>query len=1122
MRLYRYLILYLIAVSLYTIVKPAISADNSVDARIVKSYGRLPLSFVENKGQLDKRARYVITGPKASAFFRNDGVTFDMWDASKKAKQDNKPKLRKHAVLKLTFKGADPKCRVEGIDTLPGKVNYMIGNDKSKWHTNVPTCRGVIYKNVWQGIDIIYRGDRSQLKYDIRVNPDADIRKVRLQYDGVEKIWLDKKGDLHIKTAVTEFIEKVPGIYQEKAGKKIDVIGGYRLMDKKTVGFSVRNADPSLPLVIDPASDLIYSTFLGGNDGSESGAGIAVDSNGCVYVMGVTSSTNFPTTSGALLAGNDLFITKLNPSGSQLVYSTFLGGSYTEDGADIAVDSAGCAYVTGYTRSYNFPTTPGALDTVLSDGGNDPSDQDGFVTKLNANGSALLYSTYLGGSGIDEGKSIAVDAIENAYVTGWTRSPDFPTTPDAYDTEFDGGQDGFVIELNQLLTSPVYSTFLGGDNVDTSDDIAIDSSGCVYVSGWTNSSDFQTTVGAYSTTGGGGFVVKLDETGRDLVYSTFTGPSSSHIAIDSLGCVYLGGNGVRKLSDDGSHIIYSTIIKGSSSDQIRAIAVDSSGCAYVTGFTRSSDFPITEGAFSTSLNGTQDAFITKLNASGDILLYSTFLGGNDADLFYHDDSRAIAVDSSGYAYVTGSTSASDFPTTPEAFDTSFNWNPDELGDAFVAKLNMRLLKPDLIIKAGAESSYSGTGIFNTDGTDQTKSLTTSPGQKVTYAFKVINAGRENDSFKIKGPVGEIGWIVKYSDLTTGAEITSLMVGSGWSSGIIVPGASKGICVTVKPDASITAGAVYEMLITATSDGDNTKTDVVKAVTNFVGTYKTDMLIKSGTEASYSGLGTINTDGNNQTKSQNVSVGQKVICAFRAFNAGNANDSFKISGPAGGNGWTVKYLDLSTNADVTSQVIGSGWSTGVIAPRINKGVYAQIKPDATVPLGSTITLTITGRSESDNTKTDVVKSIATCVAGYKPDLTIKNGSEAVYAGIDIFNTDGTNQTKSQSASAGQKVTYSFRIKNSGYMSDSIKITGTAGGAGWSVKYYDLASVDITSQVTGSGWLSGTLAPGTDKGFFVKVSPDASVTSGASKTVLITATSVGDVTKKDVVKAVTTVP
>ncbi|MHB1458706.1 MAG: M6 family metalloprotease domain-containing protein [Armatimonadota bacterium] len=431
-------------------------------------------------------------------------------------------------------------------------------------------------------------------------------------------------------------------------------------------------------------------------------------------------------------------------------------------------------------------------------------------------------------------------------------------------------------------------------------------------------------------------------------------------------------------------------------------------------------------------------------------------------------------------------------------------------------------KPDMLIKTGIESSYSGTDVFNADGTNQSKSQNAAPNQKVIFVFKVKNSGDASDSFKITGPAGGSGWSVKYFDLSTNADVTSQVTGSGWTSGALAIGASKGIYVNVKPDATVAVGSTKALLMTAASETDSNAIDVVKATTSFIGTYKTDMLIKSGVEATYSGLGTFSTDGNNQTKSQNVSSGQKIIFAFRAQNAGNAYDSFRITGPAGGSGWSVKYYDLTTNAEVTSQVTGAGWVSGLIAPRTNKGVYANIKPDATVPVGSTITLVVTAVSESDNTKLDVVKAITTCINTYQPDILIKNGADASYIGAGILNADGTNQTKSQYASAGQKAIYSFRVMNAGFLSDSFNITGTTGGNGWSVKYYDLASVDITSQVTGSGWLSGTVAPGTDMGFFMKVSPDGTLTSGSVKTVFITATSVGGSTKKDVAKAVTTVP
>ncbi|MHB1455860.1 MAG: DUF7948 domain-containing protein, partial [Armatimonadota bacterium] len=941
---------------------PAFSADGKMNARVTKSYGKLPLSFVENKGQMDKRARFLIRGPRASAFFRNDGVTFDLWDASKKDRLNKKdmlnkaepvkapkPEKRQHAVLKLTFKGADPKCRVEGMDKLPGTTNYMIGNDKSKWHTDVPTYKGVIYKNVWRGIDVIYRGDRNQLKYDIRVNPRADIRKVQLRYDGAQKMWLDKKGTLHIKTAVTEFIEKVPGIYQEKDGKQIPVTGGYRLLDKKTVGFSVKDVDPSLPLVIDPASDLVYSTFLGGtgsqNGWGDTGLGIAVVSSGCAYVTGSTCSTDFPVKLGSYRTSNsgdvDVFIAKLNSSGNDLEYSTYIGGYSFDEGSRIAIDSAGCAYVVGSTSSNDFPTTPGAFD-------NTNANSDAFIVKLNHSGNALIYSTFLGAGNFknDRGRDIAIDSSGCAYITGTTDAwTEFPTTPEAFDRT---GSGGFVTKLNSTGTELIYSTLINEADPKA---IAVDSSGCAYITGTVHHSAFPTTPGAFDTTYNSGvqvgdaFVTKLNALGTGLVYSTFLGGTpkaysgddyGEDIAIDSAGCAYVAGSThcpdfpttegaydrslgfecdvfVTKFNPSGSGLEYSTFLGGSYYDYGYSIALDSSGCAFISGAPYSQDFPVTPGAYETSYNGDFDLFIAKFNASGSSLEYSTFIGGSGSGRYGHPPS--IALDSSNCLYMVGCTESSDFPTTPGAFDTTSN---GDHGDVFTMKFFISTHKPDMLIKMGGETSYAGLDIFNTDGTDQTKTQNASVDGTATYSFQVENAGNVDDSFTITGPVDEEGWIVRYYDPNTNDDITSQVTGSGWNSGVLTPGENNGIYATVRPDATVQHGSTRTMLITATSEADDTKIDVVKAVTTSIANRKPDLLIKPGTESIYTGTEIFNTDGSNQTKSMNAAPNQKVTYSFKVKNAGDTNDSFKITAPTGGSGWIVKYYDLSTNAEVTSQ------------------------------------------------------------------------------------------------------------------------------------------------------------------------------------------------------------
>jgi len=404
-------------------------------------------------------------------------------------------------------------------------------------------------------------------------------------------------------------------------------------------------------------SALVYSTYLGGNNQDE-GLGIAIDASGNAYVTGVTDSSNFPITSGAFQTSNggqyDTFITKLNESGSALLYSTYLGGSNDDWVAGIAIDGSGNAYVTGWTSSPDFPTTPGAFQT------SPPGAQNAFVTKLNAVGSAPVYSTYLGGVGPSGGGSgIAVDASGNAYVIGHAETSDFPTTPGAFQTTYGGERDAFVSKLDAVGSALIYSTYLGGSNLDFGSGIAVDASGSAYVTGATYSSNFPTTPGAFQTTHRGhedAFVSKLNAAGSALLYSTYLG----------------GGGGASGIG----------------------IAVDTSGNAYLTG-AAGAGFPTTPGAFQTTFGGgtscsgspCSDAFVGKLNATGSALLYSTYLGGSGSDY-----GNAIAIDASHNAYVTGNAgctisgdmcAGANFPTTPGAFQTTFGGGNS---DAFVAKM----------------------------------------------------------------------------------------------------------------------------------------------------------------------------------------------------------------------------------------------------------------------------------------------------------------------------------------------------------------------------------------------------------------------------------------------------
>ena len=670
--------------------QPAAAATKQ---QALDAYGKLPLAFVPNAGQTDARVRFEAQAGAASFFFTPRAVVFSL------------ARKRQRTALRLGFLGTSPTSRIEGERLGPGRVNYLIGRDPAKWHTGLRTYHQLVYRGLWPGIDLRLRGVGGTLKYEFLVRPGARVDDIRLAYRGASGLRLTRGGALLVGTSLGVLRDRAPRTYQRVGGRLIAVPSRFALAGKRAYGFAVGRYDAGRALVIDPG--LTYSTYLGGagREFQGSGLGLALDSAGSVYVSGGTNSADFPTTPGAFdrtLDGvGDGFVTKLNPAGSALVYSTFLGGSSSDGGHAIAVDSAGNAYVMGNTQSTDFPTTAGAFDTTFN------GTIDAFVTKLNATGSALAYSTFLGGAQDDLGFGIAVDVAGNAYTTGLTASPDFPTTPGAFDTTFNGGSDAYVTELSLTGSALVYSTFLGGSSGDIGARIAVDSTGNAYVVGQTGSPDLPTTSGAFDTTYNGGpdgdvFVTKLNAIGSALVYSTYLGGSQNEpedattqitnvgLALDSAGSVYVSGGTnsadfpttpgafdrtldgvgdgfVTKLNPAGSALVYSTFLGGASDDQTLGVALDPAGIAYVTGSTRSPDFPTTPGAFDTTWNGGNDAFVTELNVAGSALVYSTFLGGA-----LDDEGFGIALDSAGNAYLNGLTASVDFLTTPGAFDTTCN------------------------------------------------------------------------------------------------------------------------------------------------------------------------------------------------------------------------------------------------------------------------------------------------------------------------------------------------------------------------------------------------------------------------------------------------------------------
>lgn len=695
-------------------------------AKLAAGYGRLPLQFEANMGQTDTHVRFMAKAGGGTLFLTdteavltlpiqnvNKEISLKPFDMMRSIEKQ-KPSPTKFTVLRMKLTGASKMVQVSGVNKLPGIVNYFRGNDPRKWHSNIPTYRKTKFVGVYKGVDMVYYGSQDgKLEYDFVVKPGANPKQIKLAFSGATKARVTRDGDLALKTEAGEVVWHKPVTYQLVKCKREKIECAYKLEfgdGKPSVEFAVASFDKSQPLVIDPA--IQFSTYVGGSEDDTSSC-ITVDSNGSAYITGTTNSVNFPTTAGAFQTVFSRiypstvigFVTKLSADGSSIVYSTYLGGSTGDEAVSIAVDSQGNAYVTGVAVSTDFPTTAGALQTVSN--GNSLA----FITKLNANGSSLIYSTYIGGDGDAIGIGIAIDSIGYAYITGYTDSNKFPTTPGAFQrAKSPTARTAYVLKLSTNGTSLIYSTFIGGSDADLGYYIALDRFGNAYITGVISSPDFPITPGAAQVKIGGfwdAFVTKLNADGTGLIYSTYIGGTSKDeaggIAVDSSGNAYIIGTTnspdfpttvgviqpvysagtdafVTKVSADGSSFVYSTYLGGISDETGNGIAVDIGGNAFVTGSTRSTEFPTTSDAYQTAIGGYIDAFITKLSANGSSLLYSTYFGGTGGDFSY-----GIVLDKSGSVYVTGITSSLDFYTTVDAFQTSFSGGYH--GDAFVSKFN---------------------------------------------------------------------------------------------------------------------------------------------------------------------------------------------------------------------------------------------------------------------------------------------------------------------------------------------------------------------------------------------------------------------------------------------------
>jgi hypothetical protein len=916
------------------------------------------LSFEPNAGQTDGTVRFLSRGPGYTLFLTGDQAVLHLRRTSsvhspqaldalaswqhggirKGRSWLNQPQKQANAVLSMQLVGANPKVTTGGADELPGKANYLIGSDPRKWRTHVPTYARVKYSNVYPGIDLVYYGNQSgQLEYDFVVAPGADPSAIVLgvapgvQAEGQQSkfgkrrspgktaLRIASDGDLIVRLREGEVRLHKPVAYQlgkialanlqklnAKSGLGVALGGSrtvveshYILTATNQVRFVLGPYDHTKTLCIDPI--LYYSTYMGGAV-SDTGYGIALDSNGDAYIAGATSSPNFPNATDSLNGtAQDAFITELNPTGTAVLYYTYLGGSGADAAYGIAVDSLGNAYVTGLTYSADFPTVNPLSGTVYNNppatytGPTGPNTYaatygTGFVAELPPGGASLVFSTYLGGSegsgGVaavtavagDIARAIAVDpsctSSSCVDVAGTTLSADFPVTSTSYASEnypLAGAQAAFVTKLSwngSKLTTP-FSTLLGGissGDVDAGNSIAVDSSGHIYVTGQTHSADFptvnslpsvdygSTASGGYVQNWGNAFVAELAPGTASLLFSTLLGGNTGFgdlgtgIAVDAHGNISIAGvtysedfphpnalpgttpSGTRNTYADTrpcdtcspygtgfvaeinpvatpAALVYSSFLGGSSGsgDSAQAIAVDAIGNAYVVGTTRSANFPIVQnltysnGSFfnNSALPGNSSTFATEISANGAGLLVSTYLGGSGSDAGF-----AVAIDSSGDMFLTGSTSSPNFPTAapylpPPTSQQDLPYQGALLTsgtqpNAFVAMLQASAFADLTVTAAGA-----ATCTLNNLGTSTCTFTAKSVGQPSPDSPQVITVTNTGNAPATFNSITIIPSIAGSTDFTLFPASTCPTDGT-----LFAPGASCTVSITFQPAAPV--------------------------------------------------------------------------------------------------------------------------------------------------------------------------------------------------------------------------------------------------------------------------------------------------------------------------------
>jgi Abnormal spindle-like microcephaly-assoc'd, ASPM-SPD-2-Hydin/Beta-propeller repeat/Cep192 domain 4 len=1081
----------------------ASAADKPSSRGPVVGYGNLPLAFESNQGQTDSQVKFLARGPGYSLFLTADGAVLSARPrAAREADHGG-------AVVRMKLLHSSEHASVAALGQVPGKTNYFIGNDPSRWHTGVPTFAKIRYQAIYPGVDLIYYGNQSQLEYDFVVAAGADPHSIHLAFEGVDGLQLDPDGNLLLMVHGGNIVFGKPHVYQRGSDGTREIAGRYLLTAGRQISFEVGAYDHSKPLVIDPV--LQYSTYLGGSN-EDGPMAIAIDSSGNAYVAGGTVSSDFPVTSGvpqATFGGQligctgvphfvcgDAFVAKVNPTGTALVYATYLGGNDRDSAAGVAVDASGEVFVAGQTQSANFPVTPGVFQGALA------GTRNAFVAKLNAAGSQLLYSTYIGGSSKDGAIYIAIDSSGNAYLAGATRSSNFPVTTGAFQTtckSCPSTSDGFVTKLNPTGTALVYSTFLGGTSEDLAAAIAVDGAGNAYVTGGTVSTDFPTQNPYQAHFAGGG-----------TTCPTVNNQIDPHIFI-------CGDAFVTKLNPTGSALVYSTYLGGSGDETGFGIAVDAAGNAYVSGGTNSTNFPTTSGVVQPAFGGGSsacnttgiacgDAFVTKMNATGSAPIYSTYLGGANDDVGVR-----MAVDSSNNAHLTGITMSSNFPVTADAFQSSFagGTSPcgegDFCGDGWVATLNVNATALSFSSYIGGSGDDAGVAITSDSaGNDYATGATTSTNFPTTVGAFQTKCGSDgtcngglSDVFvaKISLPIAAASFSpasLSFTSQTVGTPSGSkpvtltnsgtgtLAISSIASSGDY--GQSNNCPSSLAPAAKCTINVTFTPSVVGTVAGNITVSDNASSASqmvNLTGAGAAPLLL-SPPSMSF-GTITVGTSSAPKTETLTNNTGAALSIGFTA--SGNYTANGSGTNPCG--------VSLGAHAKCTMSVIFTPTANGSINGAVTVTYNSQFSP-----LEVALSGTGSGAPTSPLTFSPAALSFTSQLIGTTSAVkvvTVTNSStnavtiNTLSATGDYTATPGSTNPCGGALAAGAKCTFN--------VSFSPSVNATIKGA---VVIPD--SSNVSPQIynlSGSGVLPLTMSPAS-----LTFSAQSVGTISASKTVTLT--------------------